>query len=366
MTIALEQPTLTANVCALPARYQASYTTRLVAEVVDKRPADFWLETTGTPQAGDVVLARVTAINNHKRVETPESRKAILFEGALVMLAYGHRYAADQFLAHVPEDLGPCHLVAAGGIAGTVTEMHDDVDEPTEIEPLGLLATDTGVVNIRDFASHDNPLTVQVAPNRPQVIAVLGTSMNSGKSTTLSCLVNGLDAAGRTVAAGKITGTGAGNDRMIYHDAGAISVIDFTDFGYASTFKLNFAEIRALSINMINALAATGADTVIVEIADGIYQAETARLLRDQIFQDSVDHVVFSAVDALGARAGVQELRAAGLHVAAASGVMTSSPLATAEAAAVLDVPVIATFDLTNPHIAAHTVGAVKTTRDNA
>ena len=102
---------------------------------------------------------------------------------------------------------------------------------------------------------------------------------------------------------------------------------------------------------MINVLADSGADTVIVEIADGIYQGETSRLLRDQVFQESVDHVVFSAVDALGAKAGVQELQAAGLHVAAASGVMTASPLATAEAAAVLEVPVVPTFDLTNPEI---------------
>lgn len=351
MTIALEHPVLHSTAIALPARFQASYTTRLVAVGVDKRPSDFWLETAGTPQAGDVVIARVTAINNHKRVETPESRKAILFEGALVMLAYGHRYAADQFLAHVPEDLGPCHLVAAGGIAGTVTALHDRVDEPTEIEPLGLLTNARGTVNVRDFAAFENPLKVEAPNKRAQVIAVLGTSMNSGKSTTLACLVNGLAAAGQKVAAGKITGTGAGNDRMIYHDAGAHSVIDFTDFGYPTTFKLNFAEIRALSVNMINVLADSGADTVIVEIADGIYQGETSRLLRDQVFQESVDHVVFSAVDALGAKAGVQELQAAGLHVAAASGVMTASPLATAEAAAVLEVPVVPTFDLTNPEI---------------
>ena len=76
MTIALEHPVLHSTAIALPARFQASYTTRLVAVGVDKRPSDFWLETAGTPQAGDVVIARVTAINNHKRVETPESRKA--------------------------------------------------------------------------------------------------------------------------------------------------------------------------------------------------------------------------------------------------------------------------------------------------
>lgn len=340
----------------VPARVQASYTTRFVASAVGRNPQNFHLIAGAdvAPVPGDVVIARVSHISNHKRVETPESRKAVLFDGALVMLAYGHRYAADQFLAHVPDTLDHCHLVAAGGIAGVVTELHDRMKDPTGIEPLGLLATADGVVNVHDFAAFDNPLIVATPQQRPRVIAVLGTSMNSGKSTTVACLVNGLTAAGQQVGAGKITGTGAGNDRMLYHDAGAHRVVDFTDFGYPTTFRMNFAEIRALTVNMINTLSA-GSDTVIVEIADGIYQDETARLLRDELFQECVDSVVFSAVDALGAKAGAEELIRAGLTVAAAAGVMTASPLATAEAVTVLEplgVPVISTYALTAPEVA--------------
>ena len=140
----------------LPVRIQASYTTRFVACAVEADRAGFHLAAgpTVTPRAGDVVVARVTEILNHKRVETPESRKAILFPGALIMLAYGHRYAADQFLAHVPDSLEPCHLVAAGGVAGTVTEQHVSVDDPTRIEPLGLLADGLGIVNLTRFAPY--------------------------------------------------------------------------------------------------------------------------------------------------------------------------------------------------------------------
>ncbi|MDO5670024.1 MAG: DUF1611 domain-containing protein [Corynebacterium sp.] len=341
----------------VPARLQGSYTTRFVDKQLAADPSAFHLVAGAevSPLPGDVVLARVTEIRNHRRVETPDSRKAILFPGALILLAYGHRYAADQFLAHVPATLDHCHLVAAGGIAGVVTHAHDSVDEPTLIEPLGLLATSEGVVNISQAAPYSNPLDVVARRSRPRVIAVLGTSMNSGKSTVAACLVNGLSADGHRVGAGKITGTGAGNDRMHYHDAGAHAVIDFTDFGYPTTFRLEFADIGALTINMIHALADTGADTVIVEIADGIYQGETARLLRDETFRACVDSVVFAATDALGARAGVTELLDAHLHVTAAAGVMTASPLAAAEAGAVLadvGVPVIGTFDLTDPAVA--------------
>lgn len=273
-----------------------------------------------------------------------------------MLLAYGHRYAADFFLAHVPDSLDHCHLVAAGGVAGVVTEVHGAVDSPTEIEPLGLLATTDGVVNVRSHGSHPNPLDVCPRADRPRVIAVLGTSMNAGKSTVVACLVNGLSRGGNRVGAGKITGTGAGNDRMHYQDAGAHAVLDFTDFGYATTFRTPFEDIRALSLNMISALTDTGADTVIVEIADGIYQRETALLLRDPVFQASVDEVVSASSDALGARAGVTELLDAGLSVAAASGIMTRSPLATTEAREVLGrfgVPVVGSYELTDPATAA-------------
>ena len=345
----------------LPTRIQPSYTTRFVAEAVDAERSRFHLATGATvvPQAGDVVVARVTEILNHKRVETPESRKAILFEGAVIMLAYGNRYAADQFLAHVPDSLEPCHLVAAGGVAGMVTEQHERVDDPTRIEPLGLLADEHGVVNLSRFAPYRlRPLPSapvdQMAPlpGRPRVIGVLGTSMNSGKSTAMACLVNGLTNAGLKVSAGKSTGTGAGNDPMIYHDGGAAKVLDFTDFGFPTTFKLEYEQVRSLTVNLIDALAETDTDVVVLEIADGVYQGETARLLRDPLFQSVVDTVVFAASDALGAVAGVRELQDAGLEVAAVSGVLTSSPLATAEARQVLDVAVLDTFGMTAAAVA--------------
>lgn len=372
MTIEITNPTSTLTIidtagttyqrAELPARIQAAYTTRFVGAALEADRSGFHLATgpTVVPKAGDVVVARVSEILNHKRIETSESRKAILFPDHVVMLAYGHRYAADQFLAHVPDSLEPCHLVAAGGVAGMVTDQHAAMDEPTRIEPLGLLTDESGIVNLARFAPYSlNPVPAigasaqdlaDALPGRPTVIAVLGTSMNSGKSTAMATLVNGLTNAGLKVSAGKSTGTGAGNDPMIYVDGGAAKVLDFTDFGYPTTFKLDFEQVRALTVNLVDAMAETDTDVVVVEIADGVYQGETARLLRDPLFQAVVDRVVFAAGDALGAVAGVRELQEAGLDVAAVSGVLTSSPLATAEANQVLaraGVPVIDTYELT-------------------
>ena len=215
--------------------------------------------------------------------------------------------------------------MAGGGLAATVLEQHADIDMATRIQPIGLLARGGQVVNLADLAPHTVSNSSEL-PGRPPVIAVLGTSMNSGKSTTLACLVKGLTAAGLNVSAGKATGTGAGNDPLLFADAGASRVLDFTDFGFPTTYLLDYERVRGLLTSLIDALTGSETDVVVVEIADGVYQGETARLLADPVFHAAVDHVVFSAADALGATAGIAVLRDAGVSVPAVSGLLTASP----------------------------------------
>ncbi|WP_157103235.1 DUF1611 domain-containing protein [Neomicrococcus aestuarii] len=345
------------------ARIPKAYTTRFVAESINQDATGYHLLSGDSikPQAGDVVIARVTEIGKHARLESPVSRRQLLFPGQEIMVAYGNRYAPDQFLAYVPESLEPCSLIAGGGIAGAVKEMHASIDAATSIEPIGLLADEQGVVNLSRFAplSVDAPSVAAVnavGSARPRVIAVLGTSMNSGKSTTLGCLVNGLTNAGLNVAAGKATGTGAGNDPNLFHDGGATRVVDFTDFGYPTTFLLDYETVRGLLSSMIQELSAavdgTAPDVVVIEIADGVYQGETSRLLADPIYASLVDATIFAAADALGAVAGLDVLQRAKVNVAAVSGLVTASPLASAEAQSVLPVQLINTYDLCNAEVA--------------
>lgn len=337
----------------------AAYTTRFVSAAVESSAEGYHLERGAeiNPRAGDVVLARVTAIGKHTRLESPVSRRRLLFPGQEILVAYGDRYAPDQFLAHVPDSLAPTHLVAAGGVAGHVIEKHASIDEATVIEPIGLLADRHGRVTLDRVAplgSHAVPRirTGSAARPRPTVIAVFGSSMNSGKSTVLGSIVNGLANAGMTVAAGKSTGTGAGNDPHQFRDAGASTVLDFTDFGHPTTFRLGHERIREIFVHMVDELTASGPDVVVIEVADGVYQEETRRLLEDPAFHARVDRVVFASQDALGAVAGLQVLDSAGVTTAAVSGVVTSSPLAAGEAGKLLAVPVIDTFALREASVA--------------
>ena len=176
--------------------------------------------------------------------------------------------------------------------------------------------------------------------------------MNSGKTTTVASIVRGLTAAGLDVAAGKVTGTGAGGDPGLYWDSGAARVLDFTDFGLASTYLLQLGEVRALLEGLHRELSSDRPDAIVLEIADGLLQAETARLVCDPAFGRYVDSVVFTSREAMGALAGTAMLRQHGLNVAAVGGVLTSSPLATREARAALDVPVLDLVGLADPSLA--------------
>ncbi|MEL4504472.1 hypothetical protein AAEX63_06350 [Luteococcus sp. H138] len=341
-------------------RAKMAYTTRFFAEQLE-HDADGHELVRGpdvTPRAGDLVLAKVLEIGKHARLESPHSRRQVLFPGDEIVVAYGHRYAPDQFEAEVPEDLQVTNLVAAGGLAGRVTAQHASIDKATVIEPLGLIACDGVVLNLAGLAPHH----VQRHPNRrpgrrPRLVTVLGTSMNSGKSTTLACLINGLTAAGLSVAAGKATGTGAGGDPRMFADAGSGTVLDFTDFGHGCTYRLGYADLKALVLSVMAALSNADTDVVVLEIADGIYQGETSRLIADPEVQAWIDTLVFAAGDALGATKGVDLLAEHGLQVAAVSGVVTASPLASREADAVLPVSLVPTYDLTAPEVACEVLG---------
>lgn len=333
------------DVRTLVASAKWAYTTRRVDLA---RGSALICDPTTVPEIGDVVLARVTAVGQHKRVELQCGRRASLFEGDVVGVCYGGRYAPDQFLARVPGDLGPCHLAAAGGIASRVESSHASMGAATAIEPIGILADAHGNrVNLR--ASALRP-AVPLSSHRAPTIAVLGSSMNAGKTTTAAQLVRGLRSAGLTVGAAKVTGTGAGGDVWLFTDAGAHVVHDFTDAGVPATFGLGPDAVRDVFRTLTTQLTSEGTDVDVIEVADGLFHEETATLVTDDLFRDQVDGVVFAARDALGAVTGVRWLADAGLPLLAVSGLLTSAPLAVRELEAVHpDTTIVDTMALDEP-----------------
>lgn len=301
-----------------------------------------------TPKAGDLVLARVKTLGSHKRIELPTGRKAMLFPGDEIVLAYGNRYAPDQYEAYVPDDLSPCHMVAAGGIAGEAVSWHERLVGPTNIEPIGLLGdAEEKVINLSGYA-----LPKTNAPIPAHVFAVFGTSMNAGKTTTAAAVVKGLSRLGYSVGAAKITGTGAGGDLWLMRDYGAVSALDFTDTGLPTTFGVDSDVLIQGTRGLLSALGAQGCSVAVLEVADGLYQRETSALAQSSEFQSILTGTFFAAGDAMGAVSGAQSLLDMGHNVLGISGAITCSPLAIKEVTRAVDTPVYLLSDLFNPETA--------------
>lgn len=301
------------------------------------------------PKPGDVVLARVSEIGQHRHLESPASRKATLFAGDEVVVVYGNRYAPDQFEARVPDDIGPCALAAAGGIAARVTTKNVRMKDATTLEPIGVFIDSDGcALNVADYA-----LRACAPVRKVPCIAVVGGSMNAGKTTTAAALVHGLERAGLKVGAAKITGTGAGNDSGLMRDAGAAVVYDFTDAGLATTYKATQFDLERCASTLAGALSADGVDVMVFEIADGLFQEETAWLVQHSpVVRKLVDGYLYAGESSASVALGVHWLRQHGVLLGV-SGLVSTSPLACREILNATGYPCLTREDLATPEQAA-------------
>ena len=208
--------------------------------------------------------------------------------------------------------------------------------------PIGLVGNAEGErLNVADYR-----ITPQESANQITVILVVGTAMNAGKTFTAASVVRGLKESGYRVAGIKATGTGSGGDLWQMKDMGADVILDFTDAGFASTYKAPDEAIEAGVVGLINHAAQRKCDYAIVEIADGLQHLETATLLRSAALKSRATGVVFAAYDSMGAKAGYDELRKLGYSVLAISGQITRSPLAMREAATASGCPLYTPFEI--------------------
>lgn len=282
------------------------------------------------PSAGQIVVARVEKIGKNARLELPNGRAKTLHPGDTFAGVFGNRYATNQFEGYARADGDACEMLSMGGLCGQVVSAHSSMKEPTRLQLLGALADDDGKpLHLCDFA-----MTPVSFTNRPQVTAICGTTMDAGKTYTAMSILRGLVSAGRTVAAIKLTGTACCQDTWKMRDAGASMVFDFVDGGHASTYLCSVKDLMTLFDTLSSHAAARGVQHIVVEIADGLLQRETASLLGHRPFLSSVDAWVLAASDPLGVCGALPVLRRAGVEPLAVSGLLTCSPLAMREAEA--------------------------------
>jgi molybdopterin-guanine dinucleotide biosynthesis protein len=199
---------------------------------------------------------------------------------------------------------------------------------PTTLKCIGMAVDKNNrVINTKAIHQHNMLPFRGAAASATKVILSLGSSMDSGKTTSAAYLVHGLKEAGCRVAFIKLTGTVYTKDCDLAADLGADMTADFSDMGFPSTYLCSEEELMNLYESLLVKVMKCEPDYVVMEIADGLYERETKMLLQNKEFKNSVEAVLFSAADSLAAINGVQVLNSWGIHPFAISGLLTASPL---------------------------------------
>jgi len=302
------------------------------------------------PKAGDVAIFEVLFIGKHTTLQSDSKRNVKIMPGDQIMAAFGNRYATDQFEGYVPDTcLTEFHMLAAGGIVGLVKTMHDRFSPlgPTRVKIIGYVTHKNGqVINTKELkASHLSEFS-GVTPMLSNVVLSVGSSMNSGKTTTAAHIVHGLKKNGHKVAFMKLTGTTYTKDKDLAYDLGADISVDFSDFGFPSTYMCDEKELLNLYESLIRLVSKENPEYIVIEIADGLYQRETKMLLTNKRFLNTIDKIIFSASDSLSAVNGVQIMATWNIVPVALSGVFTMSPLLMQEVKENVSVPSVTLADL--------------------
>lgn len=302
-------------------------------------------------KAGDLAVFEVIETGKHENAQMVDGRNRAIFPGDQIVATFADRYATAQFEGYVPEGPTPDNvyeILGAGGVIGIVKSKNwslKDVD-PTTVRLIGYCCDNAGkVINTKFYHKNRSEFRGETPC---KVILSIGSTMDSGKTTTAAFTARGLAKGGFKVAFIKLTGTCYTRDREFVLDCGADITTDFSDMGYPSTYMCSKEEILDIYQSLLDRLAPEKLDYIIMEIADGLMQRETMFLLKDKAFMNTIHRIVFSCGDSLSAFHGVELLNSWGIDVAAISGRFTMSPLLIQEVQNHLNIPVYTIYEVSN------------------
>ncbi len=276
---------------------------------------------------GDVVVAEVTGVGRHRAIETADGQEHPLVVGDVCAVVLGRRYSTAEFFGDIPERLHSgdrFDLLNVGGIAGLVIPETSAVSGPTVLKYLGHAADEAG----KKLTTFDNPIVPDSEGAAPAVIVVIGSSMDSGKTTSAAFIIQMLTGQGFRVGGAKLTGTSRMKDLFRMKTAGAVDAVDFLDAGWPSTSGLSTEDLEAIYRALASELTGRGVDVIVMEAADGVFERETERILASREIMKDAAMVVACATDSVSAYGMITYLESVyGIVPDFISGIITSLPL---------------------------------------
>lgn len=290
-------------------------------------PFDFgpYVKVDPKPECQEGTAVAVKVLNTREEyghLELPSGRLSKLVPGDVVIGVLGNRAALRGFAGRVPESLqegGELHLLNTGGVLGISTATTVGLGDPIRLQVLGTPLLADKPARLADYALPPTP--PNPAQTRCPVVGVVGTCMNSGKSTAASVLIRHFRQAGLRVHAGKATGVGAIKDVLSFRDNGASLALSFLDCGVPSTaYRKDVPQVFA---NLVKHLAFESPDIVVIELGDGLLGEYGV----DDILEDNppFHSCVVAANDVVGAVAATKRLQELGITPSVVTGPATDN-----------------------------------------
>ncbi|MDI9641354.1 hypothetical protein QPK87_06760 [Kamptonema cortianum] len=276
---------------------------------------------------GAAVAVRVlTSRDDYGHLELPSGRMSKLVPGDVIVGVLGNRAALRGFAGRIPSKLNAdeeLHLLNVGGVLGVSEGRAVGLGEPIRLQVLGAPILADRPALLSDFAL-PVPAPYQ---NGTKIIGVVGTCMNSGKSTAASVLIRSLRARGLRVHAGKATGVGAIKDILSFRDNGAALGLSFLDCGVPSTAFRN--DVPEIYKSLISHLAEEAPDVIVIELGDGLFGEYGV----DEIIAGNPGFAttIVAANDVIGGWAAVQRLQSHNIPVSVVTGPATDNLAAVAK-----------------------------------
>jgi hypothetical protein len=261
-----------------------------------------------------VAVQILSSKNTYNNLELTSGRMAKVRRGDIIVGALGHRKALFGYSGHLPEKLIPGDTVQVlniGGVLGICDSVNVNFGPPFDARVIGavlhfpFLGERIGVPARVGTSKLDVDAIVDT--RGVPVVALAGTSMDSGKTAAASAIVSRLRHLGYTVDAFKATGVSLRRDILAMEDAGARNTSIFTDFGVVTTTAENAPPVTRM---MLTQLAAERPDVIVFELGDGLLGAYGVdAILRDEGIKSAISCLVLCANDPVAAWGGIKLLR---------------------------------------------------------
>lgn len=269
---------------------------------------------------GAVVFAQVLDDKNTTPlIEFSTGRIGLLVTGDTIPGVLGKRRATREFSGDVPKSLkvgDTLYLLSQSGVLGEIQGVDPGYGQALPLKFLGGLTQKGKPLNLIDSVTEGSNLWGNSAP----LIAVVGTCMNTGKTTTICKIVKYFKQKGLKIAYAKLTGIAYQGELLKVKDFGADETLNFVDGGLPSTCG-DPSQSTKVAIGLLKKLNQTNPDLIIAEFGASILgEYNVSTLLENLEIRQQIKATILAANDSVAAWGAKEILHQHGMTISLITG----------------------------------------------